>query len=86
VALGVAPDARVRSLAKDIPTNWVPDGWLQLDDARQLLGDRLGRIASWARDRRLYAEDIETERLLETLCSGLETQVEHFRTSTEHHE
>ena len=80
VAIGVAPDARVRSLAKDIPTNWVPDGWLQLDDARQLLGDRLGRVSRWARDRRLYAEDKETEQLLESVCSGLEAQVEHFRT------
>jgi starvation-inducible DNA-binding protein len=84
VALGVAPDGRVRSLAKDIPTNWVPDGWLQFDDARRLLGDRLSRVSSWARDRRLYAEDKVTEQLLETVCSGLETHVEHFRTSTDH--
>ena len=29
VALGVAPDGRVRALAKDIPLNWVPEGWLR---------------------------------------------------------
>ena len=34
VTLGVAPDGRVRALAKDIPFNWVPDGWLQADEAR----------------------------------------------------
>jgi starvation-inducible DNA-binding protein len=27
VTLGVAPDGRVRSLAEDIPLNWVPNGW-----------------------------------------------------------
>jgi hypothetical protein len=63
VALGVAPDGRVRSLAKDIPTNWVPDGWIQLDDARRLLGDRLSRVSSWARDGRLYAEDPAGQRV-----------------------
>ena len=37
VTLGVAPDGRVRSLARDIPLNWVPDGWLSADQARLLV-------------------------------------------------
>jgi starvation-inducible DNA-binding protein len=51
VTLGVAPDARVRSVAKDIPVHWVPEGWLRPDDAARLVGDRLGSLAGWARYR-----------------------------------
>ncbi|HET8776521.1 MAG TPA: ferritin-like domain-containing protein, partial [Candidatus Limnocylindria bacterium] len=29
VDAGVAPDGRVRSLARDLTLNWVPDGWLE---------------------------------------------------------
>ncbi|MGH9918745.1 MAG: hypothetical protein ACRD6W_07755, partial [Nitrososphaerales archaeon] len=44
VTLGVAPDGRIRSLAKDIPWNWVPGGWLSFDEARRLVADRLHRL------------------------------------------
>jgi starvation-inducible DNA-binding protein len=72
VTLGVAPDGRVRSLAKDIPLNWVPEGWLPADEARRLLAARLGILAGWARYRRLQATDPRTVQLLDAVCSSLE--------------
>ena len=74
--LGVAPDGRVRSLAKDIPFNWVPDGWLPIDEAERLVTDRLGTVGGWARTRRSQVTDAGILRLLDTVCSGLEAQVE----------
>jgi starvation-inducible DNA-binding protein len=72
VTLGVAPDARVRSVAKDIPVHWVPEGWLRPDDAARLVVDRLGSLAGWARYRHSQALNPETVRLLDTVSSGLE--------------
>jgi starvation-inducible DNA-binding protein len=72
VALGVAPDGRVRSLAKDIPLNWVPDGWLAHDEARRLLTDRLKIVAGWAEQRRSQPVDRDTAKLLDAVCAGLE--------------
>ncbi|MGH3116002.1 MAG: hypothetical protein ACRDQ2_02605 [Gaiellales bacterium] len=72
VALGVAPDGRVRSLAEDIPLNWVPEGWLSREEAERLLADRLHVVASWARVRRSQATDPDTARLLDTVSTGLE--------------
>jgi DNA-binding ferritin-like protein len=42
---GLAPDGRIRSLATDIPVNWVPDGWLSADEARRLVLDRIATVA-----------------------------------------
>ncbi len=74
VALGVAPDGRVRSLAKDIPLNWVPDGWLPVDEARRLLADRLRAVAGSANYRRSQASDPDIVRMFDAVCSGLEAQ------------
>jgi hypothetical protein len=74
VTLGVAPDARVRSLAKDISVNWVPDGWLRPDEAGRLLAFRLASAATWACYRRSNATAPDTVRLLNALCSGLKAQ------------
>lgn len=74
MTLGVAPDARVRSLAKDIPWNWVPPGWLSLDEARRLLAGRLSIVCEGARHRRSQAISPDTVRLLDAVCSGLEEQ------------
>jgi starvation-inducible DNA-binding protein len=74
VSLGVAPDGRVRSLAKDIPVHWVPEGWLRPDEARQLLGDRLRELAEWACYRHSQATDPDTVELLDAVCSSLEAQ------------
>jgi starvation-inducible DNA-binding protein len=73
VALGVPPDGRVRSLAEDIPLNWVPDGWLSREQAERLLADRLHAVSSWARLRRTRASDGETAQLLEAVAAGLES-------------
>jgi starvation-inducible DNA-binding protein len=75
VTLGVAPDGRVRSLAEDIPVNWVPDGWLPADEARRLVADRLRTLAGWARHRRSQAADPAVTQLLDAVCEGLEAQV-----------
>ena len=76
VTLGVAPDGRVRSLAKDIPIQWVPDGWLGHDAAFPLVANRLCTIAEWTRYRRSQATARETVRLLDAVCLGLEAQTE----------
>jgi hypothetical protein len=77
-ASGVAPDARVRSLAKDIPVHWVPSGWLEADTARQLVFDRLTSVAGWAGHRRAQATGAAAE-LLDVVCSGLEAQLQERR-------
>jgi starvation-inducible DNA-binding protein len=75
VSLGVAPDGRVRSLAADIPVNWVPEGWLRVDEARKLVANRLRALAGWACYRRSQATDADTVQLLDAVCSSLEAQV-----------
>ncbi len=72
VTLGVAPDGRVRSLAQDIPLNWVPDGWLRVDEARRLIAVRLHVVAGWAGQRRLQATDADIVRLLDAVSAELE--------------
>ena len=74
VASDVAPDGRVRSLAKDIPLNWVPEGWLSGGDARRLIAERLALVAEWARYRHSQAKGADAE-LLDLVASGLETQL-----------
>jgi starvation-inducible DNA-binding protein len=72
VTLGVPPDGRVRSLAKDIPIQWVPDGWLGCGDAGRLIANRLGTIAAWTRYRRSQATASDTVRLFDAICVGLD--------------
>ena len=69
---GIPPDGRIRSLARDIPWNWVPDGWLDADSARRLMGDRLGQLANWTRSR--LADDAGAAHgpLLERILARLE--------------
>jgi starvation-inducible DNA-binding protein len=73
VALGVPPDGRVRSLAENISVHWVPDGWLNRQQAERLLADRLDIVSSWARLRRSQATDGETAQLLEAVAAGLKS-------------
>jgi starvation-inducible DNA-binding protein len=73
-ASGVAPDGRVRSLAKDLPLNWVPDGWLAADEGRRLIADRLDTVTGWARYRRSQSEGARAE-VLDVICSGFEAQL-----------
>ena len=77
-ASGVAPDARVRSLAKDIPVHWVPGGWLEAGEARRLVDDRLSSVAQWACHRRAQATGASAE-LLDVICTGLQTQLQERR-------
>jgi hypothetical protein len=61
----------VRSLAKDIPLNWVPAGLLEPDDARRLV-DHLHSVAGRAPYRLSQPTDSETTQLLGAICAGLE--------------
>ena len=79
VAVGVSPDGRVRSLAGDIPVNWVPDGWLRREEAEGLLAGRLHAVASWARLRSAQATDPDTAQLLEAVTAGLECRPDRGR-------
>ena len=72
VTLGVPPDGRVRALAKDIPLNWVPDGWMRAGEARLLLAQRLRVVAHFAHQRRTGTCDPESALLLDAVCAGLE--------------
>jgi hypothetical protein len=84
VASEVPPDGRVRSLAKDIPLNWVPEGWLSGDDARQLIAERLTLVAEWARYRHSQTNGADAE-LLDLVASGLEAQLGARRKSADIH-
>lgn len=72
-ASGVAPDGRVRSLAKDIPLNWVPAGWLTADEGRRLVASRLATVTQWSRHRRSQAAGAAAD-VLEVVASGLQAQ------------
>jgi starvation-inducible DNA-binding protein len=72
VSMGVAPDGRLRSLAKDIPIHWIPDGWIRHDEALRLLVGRLGILAGWARYRQSQAIEPDTVRLFDAVATGLE--------------
>jgi hypothetical protein len=72
VTLGVAPDGRVRALVKDLPSNWVPDGWLGAGEARLTLDLRLRRVAYHAQRRRAGTCDPDCAVLLDAVCAGLE--------------
>ena len=76
----IAPDGRVRSLAKDLSLNWVPDGWLSGEAARSLVAERLTRVAEWARYRHSQAEGADAE-LLGSVATGLEAQLSARRRS-----
>ena len=84
VASDVAPDGRVRSLAKDIPLNWVPEGWLSGDDARRLIAERLALVAQWALYRHSQAKGADAD-LLDRVASGLEAQLRARRKSGQIH-
>jgi hypothetical protein len=72
VTLGVAPDGRVRALVKDIPLNWVPDGWLGSGEARLTLDHSLRILAYHAQQRRAGTCNPDSVLLLDAVCAGLE--------------
>lgn len=78
VASRIAPDGRVRSLAKDIRVNWVPDGWLSGEAARDLIAGRVTLMAEWARYRHSHTEGGDAE-LLDAVATGLEAQLQVWR-------
>ena len=73
-ASGIPPDGRVRSLAKDIPLYWVPDGWIEGGAARRLVAERLSTVSEWTRYRRSQSVGARAE-LLDMIGSGLEAQL-----------
>ena len=85
VATGVAPDGRVRSLAKDVPLNWVPAGWLSRDEAWRLMTARLTKVCEWASYRRSQAAEPGTLRLLDIVCAGAQEQLARLAAITPEH-
>jgi hypothetical protein len=80
-ASGIPPDGRVRSLAKDIPLYWVPDGWIEAGAARRLVAERLSTVSEWTRYRRSQSTGARAE-LFDVICSGLEAQLLALRAPT----
>jgi hypothetical protein len=78
IASGVAPDGRVRSLARDISLNWVPEGWLSADQARRLVAERLAVVAGWARFRHSQADGADVQ-LFGFVSTGLDAQLRALR-------
>jgi hypothetical protein len=78
IASGVAPDGRVRSLARDISLNWVPGGWLAGDQARRLVAERLAVVAGWASFRHSQADAADLQ-LFGFVSTGLEAQLRALR-------
>jgi hypothetical protein len=78
IASGVAPDGRVRSLAKDISLNWVPEGWLSADQARRLVAERLAAVAGWARFRHSQADGADVQ-LFGFVSTELDAQLRALR-------
>jgi starvation-inducible DNA-binding protein len=74
VVSGVAPDGRVRSLAKDLPLNWVPEGWLAAEAGRRLIAERLRTVSGWANNRRSQASGTRAE-VLDVVCAGFTVQL-----------
>ena len=72
--LEAAPDARVRALARDIPFNWVPEGWMSGSDARRLMADRLKRVVAWTAARASAAAAGNDQNLFRQLADDLGDQ------------
>jgi hypothetical protein len=83
VVSGVAPDGRVRSLAEDIPLNWVPDGWLAADAGRRLIAERLQTVSGWADNRRSQASGARAE-ILDAVCAGFAVQLQALHEMSAH--
>jgi starvation-inducible DNA-binding protein len=75
VTIGIPPDGRLRSLVRDLSSNWVPDGWLEPAEARGLVDHRVRVAAARARHRQSQASDLALVDLFDRLCTGLEEQV-----------
>lgn len=72
---GTPPDGRVRALAQDLPWNWVPDGWLTGVQAQDLMTERVGRVAEFARARHDESTPAKDRQLFGVLATGLEAEV-----------
>lgn len=79
VTADVAPDGRVKTLARDITRQWVPPGWLTVGDACDLLVMRLSELIEWTRVRPPLTAAEEDQRWLAEVCSGLEAQLRALR-------
>jgi len=71
----IAPDGRMRALAKDTRLNWVPDGWLSGEAARTLLAARLAWVVEWAWYRRSQTDSADDAELLDSVATALEAQL-----------
>ena len=74
LAMDVPPDGRIRSLAKDISLNWVPEGWLAADEARRLVRHRVSSAARRASYRSSQAQEPAVVQLLGRVNAGLQSR------------
>ena len=73
--LDIAPDGRVKTLARDITRQWVPAGWLTTAEARGLLAPRVDELIKWVEARRLMVTGGDDTSSLAELESGLRAQL-----------
>lgn len=75
ITAGIPPDGRVRSLAADIPFNWVPDGWVGPENGAQMVANRLRRVADWTRARGSECSEDQERGLFDNIESCLQAQL-----------
>ncbi len=73
--LDIAPDGRVKTLARDATRQWVPVGWLTTAEARGLLLPRLDELIKWTEEQRSTAIGSDDTSPLAEVESGLRTQM-----------
>lgn len=74
VQVDVAPDGRVKTLARDITRQWVPSGWLTVPDARDLLVVRLSELIERTKVCGPLTTVEDDQSRLAEVESGLEAQ------------
>ncbi len=73
--LDIAPDGRVKTLARDITRQWVPLGWLTTPEARSLLTPRVDELIKWTQEQRSPATADDDTSSLAEIESGLRAQL-----------
>ncbi|HVM41413.1 MAG TPA: DNA starvation/stationary phase protection protein [Acidimicrobiia bacterium] len=76
-AVGVPPDGRAGTVARETPHQPVPDGWLKDQDVVSMLSDRIEATIKRVREAMEEVEkvDLATQDVLIRIASGLEEQL-----------
>jgi hypothetical protein len=73
--LEIAPDGRVKTLARDVTRQWVPAGWLTTADARNLMAPRVDELIKWVQVQRSMTTGGDDRNYLAEIESGLAAQL-----------